>query len=51
MTEYLDIVNTLSSYDIGEEWIEFKENLENLDLLEWHGSSINDRTQYYTLNF
>lgn len=25
--------------------------LDNLKLLEWHGSSINDSTQHYTLNF
>lgn len=25
--------------------------LEKAEILEWHGSSINDRTQYYTLNF
>ncbi|NLE13136.1 MAG: ATP-dependent DNA helicase RecG [Clostridiales bacterium] len=26
-------------------------NLEAKGLLEWHGTSVNDRTQYYTLNF
>lgn len=26
-------------------------NLEEKKLLEWHGTSINDRTQYYILNF
>ncbi|WBB29154.1 hypothetical protein [Parvimonas micra] len=26
-------------------------NLESKGILEWHGTSINDRTQYYTLNF
>lgn len=31
MTEYLDIVNTLISYDTEEEWFEFKENLDKAD--------------------
>ena len=26
-------------------------NLADKDLLEWHGTSQNDRTQYYTLKF
>ena len=26
-------------------------NLESKGILEWHGTSVNDRTQYYTLNF
>ncbi|MCI5972109.1 MAG: hypothetical protein MRZ08_03635 [Anaerococcus sp.] len=31
MTEYLDIVNTLISYDTEKEWFEFKENLDKAD--------------------
>ena len=30
---------------------EFLKNLADKDLLEWHGTSQNDRTQYYTLKF
>lgn len=30
---------------------EFLINLADKDLLEWHGTSQNDRTQYYTLKF
>lgn len=26
-------------------------SLEEKNLLEWHGTSVNDRMQYYTLNF
>jgi len=25
--------------------------LEKKELLKWHGTSMNDRTQHYTLNF
>ena len=50
-----DIMTTKKATEIIDKGSTFCRNLlkklEKLELLEWHGSSINDRTQYYTLNF
>ena len=50
-----DIMTTRKATELLERGSTFcrrlLQKLEKSDLLEWHGSSINDRTQYYTLNF
>lgn len=50
-----DIMTTRKATELLEKGSTFcrrlLQKLEKSDLLEWHGSSINDRTQYYTLNF
>lgn len=47
MTEYLDIVNTLISYDTEEEWFEFKENLDKADEVGKYISALSNAAAYH----